>query len=376
MLRQTMPHEIRQGATSRPLNILVCPDQPDWAFDNIAQNIARFAGENRLSKLFMKDVIGNEHKFFETIFLKRIDLCHVFWREDLFYLFHPQTIEKAARALGIEYETLVRAFNSCAFTTSVYDHLFSKPEEMRARRSGFAALDGYTVSSSKLFDIYSRESSLPAPDLIISDGVDTEHFSPATEQSVPPSVHLIGWAGNPGWGKSSEGYDVKGYDRVFRPMMAELTARGHRVGESAAIPQVKRIPFSQMPNFYRNLDIFACTSAIEGTPNTVLEAMACGVPVVSTNVGIVPDIFGPLQRRFIIEDASADSFADASAELIASPELRRAISAENRERALDWSWEIKVRDWWPFWEGAIRHAMDRRGAIRREALLLARDSRI
>lgn len=362
-----------EGTELPSLNVLICPDEPSWAFDNIARNIDLFSGRHRVSKLYMKDVIGNEKRLFETIFLKRIDLCHILWREDLFYLFHPQVIGRTAESMGMNYATLVRAFNSCAFSTSVYDHLFSKPEEIRERQSGFAMIDGYTVSSQKLFEIYAAETAIPQPDCIIQDGVDIRHFSP-TEGGKPERDRLlIGWAGNTSWGANSQKFDVKGYNRLFQPVMAELESRGRAVEESVAIPQRRRIPFEEMPAFYRNLDVFVCTSAMEGTPNTVLEAMACGIPIVSTDVGIVPETFGELQGRFIVREPTVQNFADAIEDLLANPSLQAAIGTENRQNALSWSWENQAGKWWPYWSNVVRNATQRRNAIRRENFFLSRE---
>ncbi|MBA70692.1 MAG: hypothetical protein CML30_17645 [Rhizobiales bacterium] len=355
-----------------PLHILVCPDRPLWASDNIANNIERHCGPNRITKLYMRDVIGNEHVFYETILLKRIDLCHIFWREDMFYLLNPVVIAKAARRLGLDYPTLVRALNSCAFTSSVYDHLFEKEAEIRDRRASFALLDGYTVSSRKLGTIYSGVAEIPPPDIEIPDGVDIAHFEPRATERPEGGSHVLGWVGNSAWGLVANCDDVKGYRRIFRPTIDILRQRGLPVEEKVADPQVRRVPFAEMPDFYRHLDVFLSTSAMEGTPNPVLEAMACGIPIVSTDVGIVPEAFGELQSRFIIADGSPERFADAVVELLADPELRRRIGAENRANALEWSWEKKTRDWWPFWEKVIRRSMDDRNAIRRELYLLAK----
>ena len=360
-----------QSVASTPLRVLLCPDQPSWSFDNISNNIINSSGKNAVHKLYMRDVIGNEKIFFEAIFLNSIDVCHIFWREDLFYLLHPETIRKAAQGLGIDCAYLVRAINSCTFTTSVYDHLFSSHEEMLERRSSFAIVDGYTVSSKKIYDLYAAEPELPDPDAVIPDGVDVARFTPSPNERRNTDRFVIGWAGNSAWGKQSQKYDVKGYDRLFRPMLEALRARGFVVEERVANPQIKRIKFEDMPDFYRDLDVFVCTSAIEGTPNTVLEAMACGIPVVSTDVGIVSDALGDLQRRFIISRAETGEFSDKVAEILGNDGLRRDLGKENRLRALDWSWELKTKAWWPFWHNALKRASEKRHAARREMYLLS-----
>lgn len=360
-----------QESRDQPIHVLLCPDQPSWAFDNIANNIALYAGRNRISKLYMRDVIDSEHLLFETIFLKRIDLCHIFWREDLFYLMHPAILKKAADRIGFDYETMVRAINSCAFTTSVYDHLFCEEHELQRRRSNFVLTDGYTVSSRKLKMIYESQPDLPGPDCIIHDGVDVERFSPFYERERDDGKYVIGWVGNSAWGKSSQRWDVKGYHRLFVPMMNELRARGYTVEARVADPQINRVRFEDMPDFYRGLDVFVCTSAMEGTPNPVLEAMACGVPVVSTDVGIVPEAFGELQEQSIVAQANTQAMAQSVMKLLDDNNLRRQVGQENRARAIDWSWEVKTRPWWPFWEGVISRAMESRMATRREIYLNA-----
>lgn len=334
----------------------------------------RNAGTNLVHKLYMKDVIENEKLFFETIFLNSIDICHIFWREDLFYLLDPDTIHKTARALGIDCSYLVRAINSCVFTTSIYDHLFSSHDEMLQRSTSFAIIDGYTVSSRKIYDLYAAEPELPDPDAVIPDGVDVEHFAPSRQERPGSRPFVIGWAGNSAWGKQSQKYDVKGYDRLFRPMMEQLRALGFSVEERVANPQIKRIAFEDMPDFYRSLDVFVCTSAIEGTPNTILEAMACGIPVVSTDVGIVSEALGDLQKRFIIPRADVDDFSGGVAGILGDDDLRRDLGSENRQRALEWSWDIKTKAWWPFWRDALKRASDKRLAARREMYLLSMTS--
>jgi hypothetical protein len=64
MKRGGMTENGDHGHRYPPIHVLLCPDQPSRAFDNIATNIARFAGPNKISKLFMQDVIGNETQFF------------------------------------------------------------------------------------------------------------------------------------------------------------------------------------------------------------------------------------------------------------------------------------------------------------------------
>jgi glycosyltransferase involved in cell wall biosynthesis len=58
----------------------------------------------------------------------------------------------------------------------------------------------------------------------------------------------------------------------------------------------------KLPEIYTNLDIVALTSNNEGTPVSLIEAMACSVPVIATDVGGVRDLLGNFQLDFISED--------------------------------------------------------------------------
>lgn len=87
--------------------------------------------------------------------------------------------------------------------------------------------------------------------------------------------------------------------------------------------------------FYRAMDVFALSSDSEQMPVALLEAMASGLPAVSTDVGDVRSMLPPDQSPFLVApDASAAAgLADRIAGLASSPDLRRRLGALNRKRA-------------------------------------------
>jgi glycosyltransferase involved in cell wall biosynthesis len=275
--------------------------------------------------------------------------------------------------LKIDYADAIELISGKCFTTSVYDHLHTSEKSLRERAIYFDIIDGYTVSSNILYDFYASRPELPKPDAIITDGVDLQKFLPASGDKCrgPLSELVVGWVGNSAWGKS-QGGDPKGYHRLFRPAIEILERRGVPVKVRLADAQAERIAFEQMPSFYRSIHVLACTSAAEGTPNPVLEAMACGVAVVSTDVGIVRDAFGPLQAQYILNDMTPDTLADALQRLSSDVDRYESLCAENVAAAAGWSWEEAVKGWWPFWIDAQRRSSDHRlSTRRREALIQA-----
>lgn len=74
------------------------------------------------------------------------------------------------------------------------------------------------------------------------------------------------------------------------------------------------------PNIpHRLFDVFALSSLDEGFPNSLLEAMACGVPIVSTRVGGVPDLVEHGVNGLLVDARDASSLAGAIRELLTNP---------------------------------------------------------
>jgi glycosyltransferase involved in cell wall biosynthesis len=80
-----------------------------------------------------------------------------------------------------------------------------------------------------------------------------------------------------------------------------------------------------------SLDVFVLPSLAEGTPNCVIEAMACGVPVIATNVGGIPDILDP-ECGILIPPGNANALAEAMLTLARNPERRSRMGAAAKER--------------------------------------------
>ena len=80
-------------------------------------------------------------------------------------------------------------------------------------------------------------------------------------------------------------------------------------------------------------DVFLFPSLREGLPNSVLEAMAVGLPVVASNVGAIPEIVDVPDGGMLLDPGDVDGFARAIDHLRTHPELRDQMGRYNREKA-------------------------------------------
>lgn len=335
------------------LKLALVADQRNWAFDHTARNIARHLSDGcDVEVLYLQDhqeyARLHCHLFAEE---RGYDLIHFFWRESLAALFDPVTLSAAVQGLPPgEQERFLSNAARTTKTTSVYDHLFlgQDAEEAGIRRA-LAMADAYSVSSPTLGEIYQRLDPLPPPACVLPDAVDIERFkpgSPEESRARQGSDIKVGWTGNSAWGEP--GRDHKGLKTIILPAIERLQREGFPVRSVVCDRQDAWIPHEQMPDFYRSLNVYVCASLSEGTPNPVLEAMACGVPVLSTDVGVVRAAFGPLQREFLVEDRNTPEFYDKLRRLVADPVLRQRLSEENIESIQAWSWKQRAGQWLAF----------------------------
>jgi glycosyltransferase involved in cell wall biosynthesis len=339
------------------LKLTLVVDTENWAFDNIAQNMRRHLADCCDTDVLYMKSFADFAALHRELFLggREQHAVHFFWRPALAALLDHGVLRRATAGLtGDEVDTFFWNVAKTCKTTSVYDHLFlDNGDHAAAVRRALVIADAYSVSSPILMDLYSGLDFITPPAAVISDGVDLGLFAPRDADRVGGEGDeiRIGWAGNSAWG--TPGDDHKGLRSIIVPALEQLKTEGLRVQGEFCDRMVAWRPRECMPEFYNSLDVYACASLTEGTPNPVLEAMACGLPIVSTDVGIVRSALGPLQQEFIVGNRSPREFCDKLRRLVTDPALRRRLSRENIEVIKAWDWENKADEWLSFFARAV-----------------------
>jgi len=114
------------------------------------------------------------------------------------------------------------------------------------------------------------------------------------------------------------------------------------------------IPHEKLPDYLNELKLVVLPSFTEGLPNIMLEAMACGTPVLATPVGAIPDVITDGETGFIMENNSPECIARNVIRALNHPNLERI--AENA-RALverEFTYEKAVEKWREVLENYLR----------------------
>lgn len=92
-----------------------------------------------------------------------------------------------------------------------------------------------------------------------------------------------------------------------------------------------QVPNKKMHSYYQAADLFINPSHAEGFPRVILEAMATGLPIVTTDAGGVYDILGHEQQQYITRRNDVAAFGEALYEVYSSADIQTKLSAENLE---------------------------------------------
>jgi glycosyltransferase involved in cell wall biosynthesis len=95
----------------------------------------------------------------------------------------------------------------------------------------------------------------------------------------------------------------------------------------------------ELPGFYQQMDVFVLPSLIEGFPQTALEAMACGVPVIVSENTFGTDVVIDGHNGYVVPIRDVDAIVDHVRALADDESLRSAMATNARATAERFTWE-------------------------------------
>ncbi|MBI9075444.1 MAG: glycosyltransferase family 4 protein [Desulfatibacillum sp.] len=117
----------------------------------------------------------------------------------------------------------------------------------------------------------------------------------------------------------------------------EIMDRAHQMGLGGRVTTTGRISDQELAFLYQRAAVFVCPSVYEGFGLPVLEAMASGAPVISSQAASLPEVAGG--SALLVDPRNPAQIAGAMGLVLEDQDLRRKLSAMGTERAKEFSWE-------------------------------------
>ncbi len=189
---------------------------------------------------------------------------------------------------------------------------------------------------------------------VISNGVEAMPEDPGGETSVLPAAPYIL--------SVSHFHRYKNYERLIeayarlprhlregyrlvlvgepcnRRYFEELNELARRCEVEQRMTVIQGLDRRRLGTLYRRAALFVFPSLVENSPNILLEAMTCGLPIVASSAEPMPEFGGETVRYF--DPTSAEDLAQQIARLLLSEDCGSALGSLARERAARYSWDV------------------------------------
>jgi sugar transferase (PEP-CTERM/EpsH1 system associated) len=262
----------------------------------------------------------------------------------------------------------------------VYDLDGSSRKYNVFRRLARPFVHHYIAVSSDLATWLTRTVGVPTPKVsYIWNGVDTDRFRPRSgprtgifpEDFAKPGTFIVGTVG-----RMQEVKDQLTLARAFVLLLqTEVQARERLrlviIGDGPLKEQAIRLlraaqaeslawlpgERTDIPEIMQALDLFVLPSLAEGISNTILEAMACGLPVVATRVGGTPELVDEGKTGFLVPPADPASMAHAIGRYLNDETLLKAHGEAGRRHVLaQFSKEKMVNGYLAVYDSVLRRS--------------------
>ena len=224
-----------------------------------------------------------------------------------------------------------------------------------ARSAGLITVSRALRDKLQSFGVHCRRTC------VIPNGVDLSRFQPRDRESSRAQLGVSGEL------LLSVGHllPAKGHEWAIRalsllpdshvvvvgegPDRARLTALAKEMGVTDRVTFVGAVDPDRMPALYTAADVLILASEREGMPNVVLESLACGTPVVASDVGGIPEVITSQIAGRVLGDCNEATIADAVKACRTSEMSRESV----REFAQQFDWHSRISAQIEFYEDVL-----------------------
>ena len=260
---------------------------------------------------------------------KNYDLCHAWFGVPCGYI---------AKKLKLPYIVALRGSDVPGYNSRFsFQYIFLKPILKSVWKNA-----GVVIANSEgLKNLALKTMNIPIK--VIYNGIDTKEFKPKFSKNKKLKILCV-----------SRLIQRKGIEYLINAVKnldVELTIIGKGTQESYLksiasknIEFLGYIPHENIEKYYQDADIFVLPSLNEGMSNTVLEAMASGLPIITTDTGGTKELIKGNGVVVLMRDS--DAIKKAILKYIKTPELIKKHGLKSREIAEKMSWENIAREYY------------------------------
>jgi glycosyltransferase involved in cell wall biosynthesis len=257
---------------------------------------------------------------------------------------------------------------------SEFDHLYDNV------RQHHESIDRIQVSHSEMHNLILELGIAPEKVFRIPIGINPAFFQfqlPETRKAarlkynIPETALVIGsfLKDGVGWGEGFEPKMIKGPDIFLRTLermkenkldifiLLSGPARGYvkKGVENLGVPYKHFLlkDYAEIGSLYQALDLYLVTSRQEGGPKAILEAMASGVPLVTTRVGQAMDLVQHGKNGFMVDVEDVEGLVYLSKWVLEHPSEMKPILAEGRKTAEENAYNRQLPLWSEFMKGFV-----------------------
>lgn len=235
--------------------------------------------------------------------------------------------------------------------------LMFHPVEERTKKLALSEADRVLAVSGYVKKTLICDYKIPDEKIeVCYNGVDAKYFQPIGETLLENKANPVVLYAGDLISRKGIGFLLKAIPRVLKEAEADFAFAGdgywrliiedtsRRLGFRKNVKFLGHIPYDKMPTAYRSCDLYVLPSLMESFGLTVAEAMACGKPVIATNVGGISEIVQQRKTGILVRPGDIEGLAEAMIELLSDSRLASRYGKEGRGIVTEkFTWEAVAK---------------------------------